>query len=421
MMTHVLFFAGFLTLPLFGLWTWRLSSVQQLNLAGRIAVAGCAGALGTALLMSVFPFWTAAAQLPLSLALLWSGGLQPAGFFPRRAEARRSTSLYILAFIALTVYGILTARESAGDLHFFWGPKAIHFAKAGGIDVAFLANKTHPNPDYPPLVPLVFAWCTYLAGGFSWWAALLSSALCLAGCVAIVHSFTGDDAGTLLLASTLAWCFAIGYAAGGADPPLLLFETLTLCALTFRKDTDLLAAIGLAGAAFTKVEGATFVIAVVLAMFGKRILKIAAPALVILSAWLAFLIANGLIFGYGGAKTPIHLDMVTRTVTLVFEAGLYRMNGLPWIVPILLLAYRRRAFPLLVCALTLGATIFFYIHSRNPDWWISASAMRVLMTPLTALIVAVLQSRADGVVPQGEEAERSGREGRDPRGALGQV
>jgi hypothetical protein len=122
------------------------------------------------------------------------------------------------------------------------------------------------------------------------------------------------------------------------------------------------------------------------------------------------------------AETPLHLDVVTRTAKLVFDAGLYRLGGLPWIVPIVLLAWRRRAFPLLVCALTLGVTIFFYIHSPNPSWWISASAMRVLMTPLTALIVAVLESRADGVVPEGEEAEGGGREiGRDARGALGQV
>jgi len=441
-MTDVLFFAAFLVLPLFGLWTWRLECVQRMHFAGRVAVAGAAGAVTTAVVMAVFsllrvPWWAvliAGVQLPLLYFARGGQALLPVR--TGRSACPPRFNLYILGFLALTVYGMLTARESAGDLHFFWGPKAIHFADARGIDVAFLANKTNPNPDYPPLVPLVYAWCTLVAGGFSWWGALLSSALCLAGCVAIVRGFTGDEFGALLLAATLAWCFATGYAAGGADPPLLLFETLALCALTFERNAKL-AAIGLAGAAFTKVEGATFVIAVVLAMLvtrRKRALKIAAPALVLLAAWLVFLIANGLIFGYGGAKTPVHLDVIAKTVKLVFEAGQYRIHGLPWIVPILLcggqtiLSVRtgRIAYPpllpLAVSALTIGVTIFFYIHSRSPDWWISASAMRVLMTPLTALIIAVLQSRADGVVPEREEAEGSGREiGRDPGGAVGQV
>src|SRR4029079_3338343 len=67
----------------------------------------------------------------------------------------RVTAL-ILAFLALTCYGLITARESAGDLHFFWGPKGIHFHHAGGFDVPFLANKTNPNSDYPPLLPILY-------------------------------------------------------------------------------------------------------------------------------------------------------------------------------------------------------------------------------------------------------------------------
>jgi hypothetical protein len=408
-MTHILFFAALLALPLFGLWTWRL------NVPARIAVAGAAGALTLAVAMAVLSLvhvpWTRITLLVILGASLWSGGLLARRFFARSRRAKSPPlHWYALAFLALTAYGALTARESAGDLHFFWGPKAIHFANARGIDVAFLANTANPNPDYPPLLPLIYAWADIAAGGFSWLAAVLSGVLFLAGSIAIVRGFSGDDLGTLLFAATMAWCYAVGYVPGGADPPLLFFETLTLCALTFLEDSrdrDILTAIGLAGAAFTKVEGATFVIAVVIAMLvlkRKRVFKIAAPAFALIAAWLIFIIANGLAGGYGGAKTGLHLSALPEILRLLWQSAQYRIAALPWIVPLLLLFFRRAALPLLVALLTLGTTVFFYLHTSDPGWWISASAPRVLLTPLTALLIAVLQSRADGVVPERKEA-----------------
>ena len=93
----------------------------------------------------------------------------------------------VVALLAL--YGITTARETCGDLLFFWGPKGIHFLRAGKIDLDYLS---HPynflgHRDYPPLLPLLFAWSQTVAAKFSWWAALLLSGLCLAGITAIVR------------------------------------------------------------------------------------------------------------------------------------------------------------------------------------------------------------------------------------------
>jgi hypothetical protein len=347
----------------------------------------------------------------------------------------RVTAL-ILIFLALTAYGLITARESAGDLHFFWGPKGIHFHHAGGFDVPFLANKTNPNSDYPPLLPILYAWSMTVARQFSWFAAVLATALFIFGAAAILRACSRDDLGTLLFVAAMSWTVAIGYAAGGADPPLVFFEMLALAALTFIDDErsrDILAAIGLAGAAWTKIEGSTFVIAVVLALIlmrrgVKRTLLLATPAFVLMIGWVAFLLYHRLIFGYGGAKMAIYPSSLPKTISLVAKAGLFELYGLPWLVPIVLLFFgniRKALFPLLVTVLTLCATVFFYIHIEDATWWIAASAPRVLLTPLTALIVAsvaVLQSRAYGVVPQGEEAEGGGREAdRDPGGAVGQV
>jgi len=410
MTTHVLFVAGFLLLPLFGLATWRLEAVRRMDLGGRIAVAGAAGALVTAVVMALLSLVGVGWSRTVLFVIL--GVIAIVSFRAQRgipgATGSRAplgmTQLLIAAFAVLTCYGLLTARESAGDLHFFWGPKGIHFYHAGGIDVPFLANKANPNSDYPPLLPLLYAWSQTVARQFSWWGAVLATVLFLLGSVAILRSFSGDDDAAVLLAATLSYAIAFGFAAGGADPPLVFFETLALCALVFldnaflgdARSRDVLAAIGLAGAAMTKVEGATFVIAVVLALLivrreFKRTLLIATPAILILVSWLVFLITNGLIFGYGGAKVAIHFSALPKTLALVAKASLYELYGIPWIVPLVLLFLgkpSRAILPLLVVVLTLCATIFFYIHLEEPSWWIAASAPRVLLTPLTALIVA---------------------------------
>jgi hypothetical protein len=73
---------------------------------------------------------------------------------------------------------------------------------------------------------------------------------------------------------------------------------------------------------------------------------------------------------------------------------------------------RRAAAPLLIALLTAGAAVFFYVHLPDPTWWILSSAPRVLLTPLTALLIAAVTAwyspPANGVVSQREKAEGSG-------------
>jgi hypothetical protein len=215
----------------------------------------------------------------------------------------------------------------------------------------------------------------------------------------VLRACSGDDAGAALLAGTLAWTFAITYAAGAADAPLVFFVVLTLSALTFLR-SDLAAAIGLAGAVLTKIEGTTFLIAVVLAIVIvdrsiKRALLVAAPALVVLAGWVAFLAKIGIVYGYGRANQEdarIYFELIPKTLIEMAKAGSYQILGLPFLIAIalILIGRQRRAalLPLVVAVLTIGAAIFFYVHSPDPTWWIAASAPRVLLTPLTALIIA---------------------------------
>ncbi|HEV7425474.1 MAG TPA: hypothetical protein VGQ46_03835 [Thermoanaerobaculia bacterium] len=406
-MNDVLAFSAYLLLPLIGIGIWRLDAVRGLDLGGRIAIAGAAGTAIVAAVLAMLSIVSIAwsRSVVISIIVLITAISIYLGR-PLRTREKHSVdriamaALIIIAILA--VYGLLDARLSCGDLHFFWGPKAVHFYRDGGVTLGFLGdpNTVRMNPGYPLLLPLIYGWSETIARHFSWFSAVLSTALFLFGSVALVRSTSRDDHVAVLMAATLAYAFAIADAAGAGEPPLIFFETLAIVAITFIRDKraqTVLAALGLAGAVMTKIEGATFAIAVVLALLVvrrsfKRTALIAAPAAVLLAAWVAFVKVHNLSEYYRGAGMPLYFAAVTKTIVTLAKAATYELYGLPWIIPIVLIAIapnrRNAAVPLLIAVLTFGAAFFFYIHLPDPTWWILASAPRVLLTPLAALLIA---------------------------------
>ncbi|MEO8381981.1 MAG: hypothetical protein ABI779_20125 [Acidobacteriota bacterium] len=419
-MSDLLGFAAFLLLPLIGIGIWRLDVVRRLPLPARLSAALAAGILITTIVMatlSLFGIQWNRTKLFVVLGIVACAGVlvgrsAPSAASkdaekipPSRPQPTVPWKLLMLVFVMLTAYGLMTARESAGDLHFFWGPKAVRFFRAGKIDADYLRRPDYQpaHPDYPPLLPLLYAWSHTLSSGtFSWTAAVASTLLFLFGSVFLIHGASGDGPGALLVAATLSYAYAVGFAAGGADPPLIFFETLTLVAVMFlneERGSDVLAALGLCGAAWTKIEGATFAIAVVLALLlvrrdWKRTLRIAAAPALLLGAWVVFVRVAHLLELYRGAAMDVYWKALIPTLRTVAGTATYELFGLPWIVPVvlLLLARNRRAatLPAVVAVLTLAVSIFFYIHLPDPTWWILASAPRVLLTPLLALLVGAL-------------------------------
>jgi hypothetical protein len=312
-------------------------------------------------------------------------------------EGARPYTIWAIALLA--VYGVVTARETNADLLFFWGPKAQRFFMARAIDVGFLKFPHYylMHPDYPPLLPLVYAWSSIAAHRFSYFGATFLTPLYLLAAVLAFRELARKDVFAILLAALLAFGFASGRVAGGADPQLLLFEIVALTALTFRDDSDHIAAIALAGAVFTKVEGAAFAVIVILAFaMTRRSLKraaiIAAPAIAFLASWIAFARNHGLLDSYARGGAPMHLDGLGLVLNAAgFEAS-YRAAYLPWIAVLAPLPlgrnWSRAALPLLVAFGSILSILFFYLHEPNAVWWIKASAERVLLTPLAALLVA---------------------------------
>lgn len=418
-MRDALWLIGFAAMPFFGLLVWRLEVVRRMDLAGRIALAFAAGIVFSTTVLYAYALtgivWTRV-SLAVPLILLIVAGAREVARSRTDPTIRQPESpvarfgipgIGIAAIFAVTLYGIGTARETCGDLIYFWGPKAQRFWITGKIDVSFIGFPHYSlmHSDYPPLLPEAFALASTFAHRFSWWGALFSMALFLAAAVFALRGFVGGRKGGwygLLLAAVLGYGYAIGMVAGAADSLLLLFEVIALCALTFEGEgAHVVAAIALAGAVMTKVEGAAFtavlLIALVLLRRGiARTLATAAPAVLLLATWIGFCARYHLLDSYakGGQKTDWSLTGIVAK-NMVRMAS-YQAFYLPWLASLAPLSvgrsWRRAALPLLVAAGALAYTFFFYLHIDarvgDPTWWVKSSAERVLLTPLMALVVA---------------------------------
>jgi hypothetical protein len=409
-----LWLIGFAAMPLFGLLVWRLDVVRRMDLGGRIALAFAAGIVFSTTVMYAYALagiiWTRV-SLAVPLILLFVAGARQVARSRTDPTIRQPESrvpgIGIAAILAVTLYGIATARETCGDLIYFWGPKAQRFWITGKIDVSFIGFPHYSlmHSDYPPLLPEAFALASTVAHRFSWWGALFTMALFLAAAVLALRGFVGGRKGgwyALLLAAVLGYGYAIGMVAGAADSLLLLFELIALCALTFEGEgAHVIAAIAVAGAVMTKVEGAAFaavlLIALVLLRRGiARTLATAAPAVLLLATWIAFCARYHLLDSYakGGQKTDWRLTGIVAK-NMVRMAS-YQAFYLPWLASLAPLSlgrsWRRAALPLLVAAGALAYIFFFYLHIDarvgDPAWWVKSSAERVLLTPLMALVVA---------------------------------
>ncbi len=410
-MSDALWIAGLLFLVFPGLILWRLPLVGRLDLPARLSIAFAGGVAIVTLLLYAYSFahvpWTRT-TVGVPLVVLGVLGVKAGTLAGHRRRGRRRYMFIVLIFAVLTIYGVATARETCADLIYFWGPKAERFHYAGKIEAGFLAFEPYylMHPDYPPLLPLTYAWPSLVAHRFSWWGPLFLMPIAL---LATAFAFRGlaqeDGWYTTLLVAILGYGFAIGMAAGGADPPLLMFEVIAITALTFagdQRDAQILAAIALAAVAFTKVEGAAFVAITIVAHLlvtrkATRTALIALPSTLLLGSWIVFSSRHNLLDSYDRARSPLHVELFGMTIASTFRQASYNIFYVPWVAALAPLAIARRfgraLLPLIVAAGSIAATIFFYLHAEDPELWIASSAQRVLLTPLACLVVASAAAR----------------------------
>jgi len=415
-----------LALPVLGSWI----RVRSLPLAARIAVYFGTGLFTIVAEMFVLSMlgvrWSFALLLPLPIALvLWRGPLarRHAGRWPARADepsaprpaSGRSHAILLLALFAIAILTsvVLAAGATSGDFVFFWGVKGQRWAQERTLDYAFTKEPSHyMHPDYPPLVPLYYAW-TMLGGdgALDWWGAMLATPLFLLMSTAALWGFAryADIRAADSLAAFFATLYALFYirnaVAGNAEPPMLFFETLALAALTCWRERpgehDAIAAIALSGVALTKVEGGVFVALVLLTTWivRKSAWRIGVLPVLTLTAWLIFGYVHGLTDTYV-PRDDLSFAYIGITVKEMIRELSLHLGYTPWIALAIFLFSGRVRAALPYLAASLGFILFLLAIYTRAEPHLEWSAGRTLMTPfLLALFGAVAAQRSSASAP----------------------
>ncbi len=357
----------------------------------------------------------------------------PLSFDPKRWLSHRTP--IALAALAIFTITILSATATSGDFVFFWGTKAQHFAQERMLDVEFLRNPEHAvmHPEYPPLVPLYYAWTMLGASELDWFAAMASAILFLA--------LATWETRSPLFAAMFALLFIRNDIAGNAEPALIFFEVVALSALGVvrasgapppegapeaRTTPDVIAAIALCGVALTKIEGAVFVVLVI--VFLARRWKVALPPLLVLAGWWIFAKSNGLL-GTQDPRYAFSFAYVWPSLKQLVGQMSFGLWYLPWIAIAVMWASpssalrapsprtrgeglstetsRERPSPrlrgeggrrpgegLLHLAATLAFLAFMVLSYARPEAHMEWSAQRVLMTPLVLFFFSAITRSA---------------------------
>jgi len=355
--------------------------------------------------------------LPVALAVRYA---------PRSEDQRRrlpsdlgwgdQTALLAVAVFALVA---LTLWVTTSDFFYHWGTKGERFFLAGHVDYGFLSRSWGwaVHPDYPNLLPELYAASALLAGRFDAPAQMLWSVLFFVLLLAAAREALKPaepwvrQTGVALLATATA-AFALRQQfAGGADwmPALALLAAIPALARQPDDAGDLQIGIAAAFAAASKVEGVMLAGLLVLAQLarrpvagrwlgGIRLLRLAAPTVLVVLPWwievrryhlFTVLATGGLTRERVQAALPALLDVLNHPVWHGFS---YAMLLLP------LLALRRRTRPL---ALVIGGQLAFYlwiylVAAFDTRFYILTSFPRLLFHLLPAVLVGVLAGKSQG-------------------------
>jgi hypothetical protein len=387
-------------LPLFGCWIAVFASVRALPLAARIAATVAAGIVTITSLM----FAMAAVGVMWSIPLLLVPGLLSlsTGVWHGRPRAVSQPvtpgELAILGFAALAVLLVaavtLAGAATSFDLLLFWGAKGQRFALARTIDVGFLRDPRHVlmHADYPPLLPLIYAWTMLGGGHLDWFGAIATAPLLLLAATLAVWGFTRSASMTALYAAMFGLAFIDNNIAGNAEPMLLFFETVAVAAIL--RKCNAVAGIALVGAVLTKVEGAAFAL-VALPLAGWKAFRIGIAPAVALGAWLAFCAHHGLRDAY---RSHVTLSSPFAVVRPLLEQASMGVAYVPWLALLLVIVLGRTkaAFSAMLAAigymafLTLAWMAFADVATE-----VAWSARRVLLTPLLLLFFGAVAARPD--------------------------
>jgi hypothetical protein len=323
------------------------------------------------------------------------------------------------ALLALTVFALLALSlwVTTPDFVFHWGLKGHRFFLARGVDYAYLARSWGwaIHPDYPHLVPELYAVSALLAGRFSPPALMLWSVFFYALLLAASREALREadpqirQIGIALLAVGLG-AFAIGnQMAGGADwlPALALVAAIPALSRPPDPAGDLQIGVIAAFAAAAKVEGVMLASFLILAQLARhpaagprlgigRLLRLGTLAALVFVPWWIQMRRYHLF-------TVLSADRLTWDRLKVAAPAIFDVLNLPaWhgfsyaIVLLPLLLLRRGTRPL---AFAVGGQLAFYlwiyvVSALDTRYYVLTSFTRLLFHLVPAVMVASLSGPA---------------------------
>ena len=367
-----------------------------------------------------------------ALFMKWGGGSSRPGL-PRRDDPfgwGEGIALFVLAtFTALAASGWITF----GDFIFHWGIKAERFALARGVDYAYLARGWNwvLHPDYPNLLPELYAVLTLMARRFDPAALALESSLAFALTLAAAREGLrqggGDrftrQAGLALIALALG-AFGIGYiTAGGADWLLALALAAAVPPLLRPPDRagDCQLAVIAAFAAASKIEGVPLAAFLLLVQAARRIAgerridlrtlaamaRLGVPAALAVLPWLGRALHHHLFLaGDAGAVSFARAPGVAAAVLeTVRDTGAWHGFLAAAFLPLPLLLVRRARPLAAVATLQLAFDAYVYLSAPISDlrYFVLSNFARLGFQLVPASLVAALVVWRDGPDP-GTEA-----------------
>lgn len=312
------------------------------------------------------------------------------------------------ALFALTAFGLLapTLWVTTPDFIYHWGIKGNRFFLTHGIDYAWLAREWNwvLHPDYPNLLPELFAGSALLAGRFDAPAQMLWSVLCFGLLLAAGREVLRTappwqaQAGLAAVALPLA-AFGLGHRmAGAADwmPALALVAAMPALLRPADREGDVEVGIAAAFAAASKIEGmplAAFLAGAQLVRKRpdlKGILWLGLPTAAVSIPWAVRTFGHGLYqeFNTGRfdpGRAPVILDGLVKAT--VGESW----YGLPAVLLILpaLLALRRTRAVAAVAGLQLLFYLWIYFSATlDTGFQVISSFPRLAMHLVPAVILA---------------------------------
>jgi hypothetical protein len=359
--------------------------------------------------------WTPWTILAVAATVVVGRRVLPAAPRPLREPGFAWSDAVALAVVLAFAVAAVRTWIVFPDFIYHWGVKGQRFALAGGIDWEFLGRRANwaVHPDYPNLMPELFAVTAILGGGFREPAALAWSALLFALLLAAARagllrgeaSARARRAGLAFLATVVgAFAFA-GLLAGSSDWCMALAPLLAWPALRGEPSARSDARLGLAAAfaAASKMEGVPLALLLVGVGLARRwwlarrldwrtvARGAAAPAMVILVWWWQCKTHHLFQAFNTGALDLGRIAVVGPALVEVLRSSAWHGGQLVLLALPLLLAVRGARAVALVAAGQLAFYLYIYLSAPiDPVFSVRSTFPRFILHVAPALWVAAI-------------------------------